>query len=317
MTKLEHDIDDLFKLPLNEFIEARKALAAGLKKSGNSIDAERVKLLAKPSLSVWAVNQLYWNHREPFDELMASGQRFRKAQTSGKIPEMRDALDARREALAQLSSFATDVLSDAGNNPALDTLRRITSTLEAVSAYASLEGQTLGRLTKDVDPPGFESFASSIPGPTTISGATTKSGKSTGDVKPAKQRSADAKKAPPKSSGRLEEARSVKLAAAKLSLQTAKRTLTAARANAQSLELQQKKADAVVKEAGKRQREAEKESRDAEARLKKASSTAEDANRRAQTVRDQAEEAKKSLADAQRTVDDATGELESLFRSSR
>ena len=91
MTKLEDDVNALFKLPLNEFIEARKTLAAQLKKSGQAIDAERVKLLAKPSISAWTVNQLYWNHRESFDELMASSQRFRKAQTSGKIAEMRAA----------------------------------------------------------------------------------------------------------------------------------------------------------------------------------------------------------------------------------
>src|SRR5712671_5530874 len=103
MAKLEDDIDALFKLPLNEFIEARKTLAVQLKKSGHAGDAERVKLLAKPSLSAWSVNQLYWKHREPFDELMSSSQRFRKAQTSGKIAEMRDALNARHEALAHLS----------------------------------------------------------------------------------------------------------------------------------------------------------------------------------------------------------------------
>ncbi len=325
MAKLDDDLDALFKLSLNEFIEARKTLTAQLKKSGHAIDAERIKLLAKPSISAWTVNQLYWNHREPFDELIASGQRFRKAQTSGKIAEMRDALDARREALYGLSELATALLSDAGPSPSLDTIRRITSTLEAVSAYSALpDGATLGRLTKDVDPPGFESLASFVP-----AAGTTKRAEESAPNNPSKKVAAASRvqnprsKAPsPKSQSQsienkipVEETRQLKLAAAKVSLQNAKRSLTEARARAQSLESQQKKADAVAKEAEKRQREAEKESREAEERLKKASSAAEDAARRARTVRDEMEEAKETLANAQRAVEKGTRELESLFQS--
>src|SRR6185503_20857344 len=77
---------------------------------------------------------------------------------------MREALDARREALSQLSDLASEILSDAGHNPSLDALRRITSTLEALSASTSLSGGPVpGRLTQDVDPPGFDSFGSFVP----------------------------------------------------------------------------------------------------------------------------------------------------------
>src|SRR2546425_10996882 len=138
MPKLDDDIDALFKLPLTEFVGARKALAARLKQNGLVSEAEGVKALAKPSISAWTVNQLYWRHREAFDELIATGQRFRKAQTSGKMVNMREARDARREALSRLSDLATEALRDAGHNPSLDTLRRIATTLEALSAYTSL-----------------------------------------------------------------------------------------------------------------------------------------------------------------------------------
>src|SRR6185436_12551541 len=99
---LEDDVDALFRLPLAEFTGARNGLASQLKKSGRSDEAARVKALAKPSVSAWAVNQLFWNHREAFDQLIASGERFHKAQTSrsaGKATDMREALEARREAL--------------------------------------------------------------------------------------------------------------------------------------------------------------------------------------------------------------------------
>ncbi len=136
--KIDDDVDSLFRLPLAEFIGARKTLAARLKKDGRAADAERVKLLAKPSISAWAVNQLYWQHREAFDRLIATGQRFHKAQTSGKVADMRAALEARRETLLELSDLATTVLRNADHNPSPETLRRVTTTLEALSAYASI-----------------------------------------------------------------------------------------------------------------------------------------------------------------------------------
>ena len=160
LDELEDDVDALFQLPLAEFTGARNTLATGLKKSGRGDEAVRVKALAKPSISAWAVNQLYWDHREEFDQLIALGGRIHKAQQSGKVAEMRTALDARRETLTELSDLATSVLRDAGNNPAPDTIHRITTTLEGISAYASRgDGPRPGRLTNDVDPPGFESLA--------------------------------------------------------------------------------------------------------------------------------------------------------------
>src|SRR5260370_4155934 len=164
MPKLEDNIDCLFKLPLTELVGARKALAARLKQNGVVSEAEGVKALSKPSISAWTVNQLYWRHREAFDELIATGQRFRKAQVTGKMVNMREALDARREALSHLSDLATEALRDAGLNPSLDTLRRIATTLEALSVATSLSDRTTpGRLTHDIDPPGFDSLASFTP----------------------------------------------------------------------------------------------------------------------------------------------------------
>src|SRR5258705_4558572 len=141
--KLEDDLDGLFRLPLAEFTAGRNATAAELKKAGRGDkagEADFVKALAKPSITAWAVNQLYWKHREAFDRLIESGGRFHKAQSSrlaGKLAEMRGALDARREVLTHLSDLATSLLRDAGHNPTPDTIHRITTTLEALSAYAS------------------------------------------------------------------------------------------------------------------------------------------------------------------------------------
>lgn len=298
---LEDEVDALFKLPLAEFTGARNALATRLKQGGHTNDANLVKTLAKPSISAWAVNQLYWNHREPFDSLLAAGQRFRKAQLAGKVADMRAALDTRRQAISDLSDRANSVLADAGHNPSLDTLRRITTTLEALSALASLsDGPTPGRLTNDVDPPGFESLASFVPSTGTI----TKTKEAS--PAPAPQKTAQHKAEVEKQRQR-EETRQVRIAAARVSLQTAKKTLVEARAKVQRLESAQKKASADAKDA-------EKERREAEDRLKKTRAASEEATARARSIGEEAKAAARAVEEAKRTIEKATKELESLFR---
>jgi hypothetical protein len=309
--KLEDDVDALFRLPLPEFTGARNTLAARLKKSGRGDEAVLVKALVKPSISAWAVNQLYWNHRDAFDRLIASGERFHRAQVSrlaAKVADMRAALDARREALTHLSDLATSLLRDAGHNPSLDTIRRITTTLEAMSVYASRsDALRPGRLTHDVDPPGFDSLASFIPGDD-VTGSTKEPTRFTPSPKPAGT-SRSRKAAPDEDERQLEETRKANIAAARVSLQNAKRSLTEARARAQSLEVTRKKVYAEAKKA-------EKHRRDAEESLEKARTASEDAASRARSVAIEAEEAAREVKDAERSVEKAAKELESLFRES-
>jgi hypothetical protein len=298
---LDDDIDGLFRLPLAEFTSARNTLAARLKKEGRPNDADRVKLLAKPSISAWTVNQLYWNHRKAFDQLMATGKRLRPAQKlllAGKVAGMRDSLDARRDALVQLSELATELLQDAGSNPSPDTLRHVTTTLEAMSAHAlQPDGPTPGRLTHDLDPPSFDSLAS------LMSSASAIDDDEPEPVAPSRKSSTAA------NVRHLEEVRRAKIADAKVSLQDAKRSLSDARARAQSLESVQKKANAEVKEAEKNRREAEQ-------LLEKAIEASEAAARRARSVAEELQEVAKTVDGAKRAVEGATKDLESLLRGS-
>jgi DNA repair exonuclease SbcCD ATPase subunit len=302
--KFEDEIDALFKLPLAEFTGARNALAARLKQSGRANDAQLVKALAKPPISAWAVNQLYWKHHKAFEGLVAEGKRVRQAQTSGKVTDLRASLDARREALSQLSDLASSLLRQAGHNPGLDTIRRITTTLEGVSVSLP-DGPTPGRLTQDVDPPGFDSLASMFAGAVT-----------TRAIKEQKQPAAEQKsisaasstrpKATPARDAHQEEMRRARIAAAKITLQSAKRALTDARVRAQRIDAVQKKVSAEAKEAEKRRREAE-------AQLKKLKAAWEAAAERAQSITAEAREAAEAVEDARRTIEKASKELESLF----
>jgi hypothetical protein len=309
MAKRDDPIDILFRLPLTEFIGARKELAARLKKTGDTTEAEHVKTLAKPSISAWTVNQLYWSHREEFDELISTGQRFRKAQSSGKMVNMREALDARREVLAQLSDLATEVLTGAGHNPSLDVLRRITTTLEALSSLPSFsDDANPGRLTQDIDPPGFDSFGSFTP-----SGGVAKSAAKDPGVRagsPSKKSATVTKDKASAHAKRDQETRQAKINAAKASLQDAKKALSAAQAQAKSLEAAQKRADATAKEA-------EKQKFHAAERLKKANAASAEAEERARSIAVELAQADEELQEAKRAVENAANDLETSFRAAR
>lgn len=155
------DVDALFKLPLGEFTAARNALAAQLKKAGKQADAAEVKALTKPSVSAWAVNQLYWRQRGLFDRLIEAGDRLRRAQAQQLMGDAaREPAKARREMVADLVARATELLRSGNYGATRDIVRRVTATLEALSSYGSLPGApAAGRLTDDVTPPGFEAMA--------------------------------------------------------------------------------------------------------------------------------------------------------------
>ncbi|HSS18923.1 MAG TPA: hypothetical protein VLL54_02505 [Pyrinomonadaceae bacterium] len=306
--KLDDDLDALFSLPLAEFTAARNVLAKQLKQSGRGNEADFVKSLGKPSVSAWAVNQLFLNERAAFDRLIAAGDRFRLAQTSRtrNVADMRSSLDARRDELAKLSDLAAEFLRDTGHNPTPDILHRITTTLEGISASASLDDAPRpGRLTHDVDPPGFESFASLIPS----AGITGKQpARNAFQQKSAPVVSNTQRKTEPAAERRqLEDKRRADRAAVKASLQEAKSLLSATRTRAQSLEAAQKKANAEAKEA-------ELQTRDAEKSFKEAKAASEAAAQLARSIALEVKEAAKTAHDAQSNVEKITKELELMFR---
>ena len=153
MPPLDSKIDDLYKGPLKEFIASRAALAKTL--AGE--EARRVKGLQKPTVVPWAVNQVYWHARPVYDRLAASGEKLRAAQIAalkGKANDVRRATEAHRKAMRDAVAEALRLASD-GSRPSADEL---TKTLEAVSLARDLPEQP-GRLTKPLQPAGFEALA--------------------------------------------------------------------------------------------------------------------------------------------------------------
>src|SRR5258705_5578623 len=155
------EIDALFQLSLAEFTGARNALAKHLKNEGLTLDAERVKALAKPPSPAWAVNQLYWQDPKAIERLLALGERIRKAQTGQlKNADLRTLIEEKKQMTMALLTKASAILEEAGHAASADSMRRVSATLESLAAWGSMEGvPKAGRLTADLDPPGFDALA--------------------------------------------------------------------------------------------------------------------------------------------------------------
>jgi len=133
---IDADIDALFQGSLAEFTAARNALAKRLKAEGRTLDAERVKALAKPPAPAWAVNQLYWQDPKSIERLLALGERVRKAQTGHlKNADLRALLDEKKQMTTALATRATAILEKAGHAASLDAARRVSATLESLAAW--------------------------------------------------------------------------------------------------------------------------------------------------------------------------------------
>jgi hypothetical protein len=150
---LESRIDDLYRAGLGEFIAARTALAKTL----SGADAQRVRKLPKPTVVPWAVNQVL--ARSPCrDRVIKAGEQLRKAQVAaleGRKADVRAAGDAHRQGITDAVQSAVRIAAAEGLHPAADALMR---TFEALSLQAGT-GEPPGRLTKPLQPPGFEALA--------------------------------------------------------------------------------------------------------------------------------------------------------------
>jgi hypothetical protein len=161
---LESELDRLFELPPGEFTTARNDLARRLKQAGQNAISARVRELRKPTVPVWAVNQLARRNPKDLEALLEAVERLRSAQEDalggGDAQELRSATSAERDALRGLTHIAHELLADEGHKPTAAVLERIASILRA--AALDPDGRELlaaGRLTEELESAGFGAFA--------------------------------------------------------------------------------------------------------------------------------------------------------------
>ena len=303
----EDDIDALFQLSPPEFVTARNALAAQLKKAGRDDVAKWVKSQPKPSISAWTVNQLYWKHRAAFEKLLATGERFRQAQAAklaGKGGDLHRLLNERREELSAMARLAAEILQRSSGTAPTGVMRRITVSLEALSAYGTIQGAPrAGRLVGDVDPPGFDALAALVPrvGDGSRAVETSKVLAFQKEAKaPAKGKTRSTDNAQEK-----EKQRQAQLVAARAAKRDASGAVVAARRVAQH-------AQNALKKAATHAKDTEETMVATEERLQKAASLAHEARQKARRAAVEAESAAQAVEEAERTLDRATKELSKL-----
>jgi hypothetical protein len=299
------DVDALYRAPYGEFIAERNALAARLRAGQDRAAAAAVKALAKPSGTAWTVNQLFWRHPREFERLMNTGSALRVAQQARLAghdgADVLAAVAARDKALAALMARVPDLLAEAGVSAGAAMRQRVAITLEALSIYGGLDaGPRAGRLTVDVDPPGFAALATLVPpgrGPTprrparSVSPTDANTGHGEGAPTPPRPRQAD----------------SLRVAEAKSAFVRAKADADEARLAAKAADTARRRADAAWQQAKTAAAEAQQE---LDAALKR-TSTAE--ARRDEAIR-AAESAREAAARAERLRDEAERTYRTLVR---
>lgn len=164
MTNEPADLDHLFSVPLDQFVQERNALARRLRSEGESESAEEVSAVRKPTISAWLVNQVARTHGDDMKHLTEAGETMEDVQRRALSGEAGVNFEAARrmedEAVSRLRAAALEVLPHAS----AATLERVTSTFRAgarsTEARATIRN---ARLVTDLDPVGFDAFSRFTP----------------------------------------------------------------------------------------------------------------------------------------------------------
>jgi hypothetical protein len=146
------EAERLYGLPLEKFVEERNGLARSLRQEDRREEAAQVAALRRPSLPVWAINQVARQGSTDLDRLFAAGERLQ-----GGDLEAADDVAAAVDALVRQ---ARKVLADAGHAASDAAAQRIAATLRAAPADEThAEALRSGQLTEELEPAGFGAMA--------------------------------------------------------------------------------------------------------------------------------------------------------------
>jgi hypothetical protein len=132
---------ELFGADPNDFVAARDQLARDLRAAGDKDEAAAIKKLRRPTVLVWALNQVSRADPDALGALLEASRAARTAQeqvlggAEGDV--LRDAVNARRRASARVLAAARDVIDRSGRASATHE-RELETALNAVVASERL-----------------------------------------------------------------------------------------------------------------------------------------------------------------------------------
>jgi hypothetical protein len=160
------DIDDavaeLLALPPESFTERRNVIAKKLRAAGRRDDADAVKALPRPPLSLWALNRLAREQPDLIDTFLAAADGLREAYRKGG--DIRAATRPERDAEARVVSAAAEAVRALGKAATDTVLQSIGQTVHAAAANAEVaEALRSGRLIREPDAPSIDDLLGSLP----------------------------------------------------------------------------------------------------------------------------------------------------------
>lgn len=141
-----------------DFIRTREAVAKELADSGRAKEAAAIRRLRKPTVPVWALNQLARQEPKTVVAFVKAVQDLSKAQRTGAgVPE---AIQAERQARQRVIEQAEGLASATGVQTTADTTRRIAHTLLGAATDGDARDRLArGELQAEMQPSGFELFS--------------------------------------------------------------------------------------------------------------------------------------------------------------
>ncbi len=124
-------VDDLFALPLEQFVVARTAAAKRIKASGDAVGAERVGRLTKPTVAAWVANQVARERPDDVAALVSLGDELRDATADRDRTRLRTLDRLRRERVERVVGEVRDAGEIAGRAVSGTAVDRLAETLTA------------------------------------------------------------------------------------------------------------------------------------------------------------------------------------------
>jgi flagellar motility protein MotE (MotC chaperone) len=156
-------LERLYAVSPRDFTRTRNNLAAELRHARNADAARAVAGLRRPSAPLWAINQLGRHARAPLERFLDAVERLRHTQLSDPRAAM-EAMRTERTQLEALVTRAEEALRAERYGASAATRRRIGDTLLGAAADRRHADALLhGRLTQELEAPGFDALTAAPP----------------------------------------------------------------------------------------------------------------------------------------------------------
>ena len=153
---VEAAVDELYDLPLEDFVAARDGLARQVRVDGDRAASADVRALAKPTTAAWWANQLARQRPDDIERLLVLGDELRAAMASADRQQMRTLSPQRQVVVQELLGAAHELSASTGRRLSGDVADKLRETLDAaVVDPAAGQAVRTGRLSQSLRHVGF------------------------------------------------------------------------------------------------------------------------------------------------------------------